>query len=83
MRSFVFMDILALFPRFLCIENQRHQRPLPCGERVARVASRVKGFFGSRLLDIFPSSFVFIYILALFPRFRVARTAAFAVRGLP
>jgi len=49
--SFVFIDVLALFPRFLHslallrVSDQTSSAALFPGERVARVASQVRGFF--------------------------------------
>jgi len=53
--SFVFIDILALFPRFLHflallrVPDQTSSTALFPGERVARVASQARGFFLSSL----------------------------------
>ena len=68
-RLFVFIDILALFPRFsyfahyFGFTNEPRQRPSPWGEG-GESSEPGEGF-----LDFLSSSFVFIYILALFPRF--------------
>jgi len=69
--SFVFIDILALFPGFCSrqVEVSRSRAAIPAFRRLAR--GRVVDLWvgNARLSDILYLSFVFIDILALFPRF--------------
>ena len=66
--SFVFINILALFPRMRSLGVEKSRSP---GVEKSRKASDTSllNFLTPRLLDLLPSSFVFINIPALFRRF--------------